>query len=270
MIFKKSGLVLLPALAVLASHVYAQDDDLPAMDNYTPPAQLFDAKPVKVENAEAPPMDAPMLTAVTPEAEKTEDAPPTPPKKPKPPAKLKKKEPQTASNGLIRRPANKPVEIFTANQPPKVKTPPKPIVTEVARPSKTQLEDGGHLANPNVKDVLASIEGVKAPAQTGSNKISLTFLPGETVLTLDMKNTLLQDYMPQAMDANKRVEILAFASPDKSGESGSRRISLARAQETRDFLTAAGVDPKRIDIMPLGNDGKNPGSDRVDILTVSR
>jgi hypothetical protein len=246
MLFKKSAVILLPVLAVLTmSPSYAED--MPVLENYKPPPQLFDDPP-------AEPDTTPFLTWVAPEEEAKPETvaikAPAPPRKPTSP--LRKKS-ETAKKAAVKKaPVKKPVPVKTAG-----------------KRSKTQLDDGQRLANPNVRDILASIEGIKPPKANSSGGVSLAFVSGETALTFDMKNKLLRDYLPRIKSSTARIAIQAYATPDKTGETSDRRISLARALEIKGFLEAAGIDPGRIDVMPLGNQPDAKAADRVDIVTVS-
>ena len=142
--FQKSGLLLLSSLAVLlASSAHAED--MPPLENYKPLPQLFDEKPIEADTA-------PFLTLLAPPQEKQEKSKsPAPPQKP---VKAKKSPPAKAS-----------VKKVESARPP-------------GKPSRTQIEDG-HLANPNVRDILASIEGVKPAKSNAKGGISLVFVPGE-------------------------------------------------------------------------------------------
>lgn len=247
MFFKRICL-LLPATAVMSACL-AQAEELEPFNDYTPPPLLFDDPGAKVEEKPAG-----FLTAIEPEKEPDKSPPPV--KKPTAPEKAKssvKKKTKTASP----------------------KAPAKPTVKKLtAAPVEAVERSGpleGNLVNPNARDILASIEGVKPPKGDGKGKVSLSYLPGETSLTLDMKNILLTNSLPAIRkQKNSRIEIHAYALPGKKGTVEAKRVSLARALETRDFLVAAGVDAARINIMPLGDTGENAGADRVDVLVAKK
>lgn len=237
MLFKKSALVLLPVLVALAAPP-SRAEDMPPLENYKPLPQLFDEKPVEPETA-------PFLTLLAPPVEKKpRSKAPSPPERP---VKAKKSPP--AKTKIKKASVKKP-------------EPARPT----GKPSRTQLDDG-HLANPNVRDVLASIEGVKPPKANASGGVSLAFIPGETALTFDMKNALLRDYIPKVKNSTARIAIQAYIA---SAKNSTERLSNARALETKDFLQATGINPARIDVMPLGNHPNAKMADRVDIVTVSK
>lgn len=237
MFFKKSALILLPVLAVLAVPP-CRAEDMPPLENYKPLPQLFDEKPVEPETV-------PFLTLLAPPPEQQANSKTPPP--PHKPVKAKKLPPAKTK---IKKASVRKIEPV---RPP-------------GKPSRTQLDDA-HLANPNVRDVLASIEGVKPPKANPSGSVSLAFVSGESVLTLDMKNTLLRDYVPKVKNSGARIAIQAYAAPVKND---TERLFTARVLEIKDFLQAAGIDPTRIDVMPLGQRPDAGMADRVDIVTVGK
>ncbi len=236
-------LLLLSCLAVFPAYPsYAED--MPPLEDYQPPPFMFD------EAQPAAAASMPFLTLIEPGKKNEAKTSPLPPGKPLKP--------------VLKKTSGKKI--------------PVPAKTAVARPfsppqktgvkSKTQLEDGRRLVTPSVRDVLASIEGVKPSETASADKISLNFLPGESALTLDMKNILLRDFLPGLKDDQKlRAQIYAHApAGSNTGETEARRLSLSRGLEVRDFLLAAGIDASRIDVMPLGNREELAPTDRVDIL----
>ncbi len=235
--FLKSGMVFLSSLAVLlAFSAYA--GDMPTLENYRPPAQLFDEPPVEKETA-------PFLTLLAPpEEQQAKSKQPSLPEKPVIPTKVKKKAPAKTKIKKAQIAKSEPVK-------------------RPGKSSRTQLDDA-HLANPNVRDILASIEGVRPPKANSSGGVSLAFVAGETALTFDMKNTLLREYVPKVKNNAARIAIQAYTTPRK----GTERLSTARALEVKDFLHAAGIDPGRIDVMPPSRRPDAGMTDRLDIVTV--
>ncbi|MCE7886120.1 MAG: hypothetical protein DYH13_01255 [Alphaproteobacteria bacterium PRO2] len=244
MIFKRTCALLSLMAVMLACPVQAEE--LEPFNDYTPPPLLFGRQYLR----KAPEEDkkSGFLTAIEPEEEKPKAASsvvkkPAPPEKPK--STVKKKS-----------------QIATPKAPAK-KAPIRPV-------GKATLAEG-QLVKPDARDILASIEGVKPPQGDGKGKVSLSYLPGETTLTVNMKNILLTNSLPALRkQKNSRIEIHAYAVPGKAGTVAAKRVSLARALETRDFLIAAGVDAARINIMPLGDAGENAGADRVDVLVTGK
>ncbi len=241
MFFKQTGVLLFSAAALLA--YAAQAEDLQPFENYEPPPLLFDDQPAA--NGHAPGF----LTAIEP------DAPPVkakPQEKPKPPAKAAtsvKKKAKATKTKQAAKPAKKAIPL---------PLPPSKQATSL---------DGKRLVTPSARDILASIEGVKPVEAERSGKVSLPFLPGETSLSIDMKNALLGGTLP-AIKRQKTAKALIMAYATGRDAAISKRLSMARALETREFLTAAGVDPARIDVRPFPGTKTGQNGDRVDVLIV--
>jgi hypothetical protein len=244
MIFKRTC-ALLSLMAVMLA-CPAQAEELEPFVGYTPPPLLFD----KFYKGKIPEGDkkSGFLTTIEPEEEEQKTAPPV--KKPTPPVKAKS----------------------TVKKKTQIAKPKAPEKKAPIRPTGKATLAEGQLLKPDARDILASIEGVKPPKGDGKGKVSLSYLPGETGLTVNMKNILLTDCLPTIRkQKNSRIEIHAYAVPGGAGAAvAAKRVSLARALETRDFLTAAGVDAARINIMPLGDKGENAGADRVDVVVVRK
>lgn len=240
MFFKRARVLLFSAMVLFVQPVQAEE--LQPFDDYEPPPLLFDDAPVETRAAG-------FLTAIEPDEAPVKVKPP---EKPKPPAKaatpVKKK--------------SKPAKTKQAAKPVK-----KAILFPLPPGKQATSLDGQRLVTPNARDILASIEGIKSVEAERSGKVSLPFLPGETSLTVDMKNALLGGTLP-AMKRQKTAKALVMAYATGRDSAISRRLSMARAQETREFLTAAGVDAKRIDVRPFPGTKTGPNSDRVDVLIV--
>ena len=227
----------------------AYGETLEPFDDYNPPPLLFDTPPLSRES------ESGFLTAI--EHPPKSGQVPLPPKKPQPPARAEKWAKKSPHNPQIPRPAS----------PKSVEWRVSPIP---GKKSSSELVEGQSLVNPSTQDVLASIEGIKPVENIRGEKVSLPFVVGETSLTLNMKNILLEKSLPAIKKAIKSsIEIRTYATPGKSGNVNTAlQLSLARALEIRDFLTAAGVNPARINIMPFGNQAAVPPSDRVDVIIV--
>lgn len=119
-----------------------------------------------------------------------------------------------------------------------------------------------------VKDKTEDKETVPTAASKNIKEtVSLGFLPGVSKLTDEIKTALktdLVDLIKKGKDL--RVEIQAFATPDKKDANSARHMSLARALEIRSFLIENKIDAEKIDIRPLGSDTKTKPLDRVDII----
>ncbi|MGB4106742.1 MAG: hypothetical protein WBK55_02975 [Alphaproteobacteria bacterium] len=248
MFFKQTGVLLFSATALLA--YAAQAEELQPFNDYEPPPLLFDESGTAVDNR------APgFLTAIEPDDREEAPVKAKPPQKPKPPAK-----------------ATAPVK---KKGQAKLSSPKKPKTTLAKKaiplplpPSRqsTSLE-GNRLVTPSARDVLASIEGIKPVQAQENGKVSLPFLAGETALTIDMKNALLGGTLP-AIKRQKTAKAVIRAYATGRDAAISKRLSLARAHETREFLTAAGVDAARIDIWPFLGAQNGKDGDRVDVLII--
>lgn len=221
-----------------------QAEELEPFNDYTPPPLLFGRQYMR--NAPQEDKKSGFLTTIEPEEEQ-KAAPAV--KKPTPPVKAKS----------------------TVKKKTQIAKPKAPEKKAPIRPAGKATLAEGQLLKPDARDILASIEGVKPPKGDGKGKVSLSYLPGETGLTMNMKNILLTDCLPIIRKyKNSRIEIHAYAVPGGAGVVAAKRVSLARALETRDFLTAAGINASRINIMPLGDIGENAGADRVDVVVARK
>lgn len=64
-----------------------------------------------------------------------------------------------------------------------------------------------------------------------------------------------------------RVQVQSYATASDQGQSSARRISLLRALAIRAWLVGQGIDPRRIDVRALGDQGAEGGPpDRVDLV----
>lgn len=99
---------------------------------------------------------------------------------------------------------------------------------------------------------------------------SLAFAPNSEDLSSSAKSQLQSIAAKMAADANKRVQIIAYAAgaKDVKNKSAARRLSLSRAIAVRTALTSAGVAPVQIDIRAMGDTGAGTEPDRVDVLNV--
>lgn len=243
MIFKQTCALLSFMAVMLACPVQAEE--LEPFNDYTPPPLLFGRQYMRKAPEEE--KKSGFLTAVEPEEEEQKAVP------------------------RIKKPASPEKPKITVKKKPQIVSPKTPAKKEPIRPGGKVTLAEGQLIKPDARDILASIEGVKPPQGDGKGKVSLSYLPGETALTVNMKNILLTNSLPVLKkQKNSRIEIHAYAVPGKAGTAAAKRVSLGRALEARDFLTAAGVDPARISIMPLGDTGENAGADRVDVLVTGK
>ena len=67
-----------------------------------------------------------------------------------------------------------------------------------------------------------------------------------------------------------RLLLQAYAAADPSGDSGARRLSLARALEVRSYLMRKGLKSTQIDVRALGGAAGAGPADRVDVIVLGR
>ncbi len=221
--------------AVITFAPLALAEELPPLEDYQPPPLLFDGHGEKQKTD-------PFLTT---NDLKIDPAPlgkeqlekkqivhiPAPPKKPIAPARIKAKTKKPAA---------------PAKQAKKKPTSPKPAPL---------AENAAlNLVTPSAQDVLASITGIKT-ASTHNDVITLEFLSSETVLNVAMKKRLLADFVPAfKKDKTLKAEIKPYASS---------LLATARAAEIFDFLSAAGIEESRIDIIPAETVADDSLRDRI-------
>lgn len=127
----------------------------------------------------------------------------------------------------------------------------------------------------SVKSVTPSPEIKKAEPTTSPSNHSLAFKNGQTSLSKDLETQLKTDILPLLIkNSDARIQILSFASPTDGTESSARRISLSRALAVRDYMLAQKIQPERIDVRALANQGANPNApsstDRIDIVLLNQ
>lgn len=99
------------------------------------------------------------------------------------------------------------------------------------------------------------------------NRESLTFKQGQSDLETDQADRIEKE-IAFVLKKNKgsRLQIQSFASPADDSQSSARRVSLLRALSVRAYLVSHGIEPARIDVRALGQDGKGSTPDRVDMI----
>lgn len=273
-----SALLLMPLCAAAQPGV---EVNLDVLEGYSPPP-MFDDQPEEPVLTPGPEDNyyagsastgLPSITTV-----------PIPPKKPahstnpliidpKPSIKTAKKTPPLppkrpqkfhASESFVKE-ARENLKAETISKPPPSE--PKRVTPESAAPDGDYL--GDQLKNQSAQDILNQIDPDKVEVTKVQN-MSLGYLPGVSDLTAAIKTSLESQLVPLIKKAPEtRIEIRAFASVTDLGESGARRVSLARALEIRQFLLDNNVKTENIDIRPLGSQtDKNP-KDRVDIYLIN-
>ncbi len=108
------------------------------------------------------------------------------------------------------------------------------------------------------------------PGPVKASLISLEFKKDLSELQPDQKRIIDTDILPK-LAANKetRLQILAYASPSKEGQSSARRVSLSRGLALRSYMLEKGIVPSRMDIRALGENTNEKPVDRVDLVLVN-
>lgn len=98
----------------------------------------------------------------------------------------------------------------------------------------------------------------------------LSFDTGSAELRPDARRRL--DRVVEALegDANRRIELTAYADVPGDSPSRSRRLSLSRALAVRSYLIEQGVRSTRIDVRALGDAVEEGPANRVDIAPATR
>ena len=122
---------------------------------------------------------------------------------------------------------------------------------------------------PETIENLKSVDSVKPPESLSNIPetqagLRLEFEAERDGLSAEHVKRLNQDILPRLKNQQSRVvEISSFATSPDPGQSGSRRISLARAIAVQDHLRAQGVDERQIYLRPMG-----AVSDRGDMMAL--
>jgi outer membrane protein OmpA-like peptidoglycan-associated protein len=261
------------------------------LENYIPPP-MFGEKP-RLPSAATyktlKPIDSPvMLTreavmakvrAIEKEQEETEQGPSPPPQKPIP---EEVEHPERArSYGTYTRIIDGTPALPTTGQQAEDNSKPKHFMRNIPQKRAEPDLQANQLVQPTAQDILDSIDvpgSVEVPVadvmteqlyDAGDERMSLKYQKGAIVAEDEAKERILKPIAVKALETGRRVQILAHASPSREGQATSRRLSLARALGVKDYLESQGIQPKMIDIQPLGDTtmDKEPQkpADRVDI-----
>ena len=287
MILRRSFLIcflLAVVTAALPRPVYSQVEiNLDALEHYNPPPMFETAPEPPPATTKSPPVreTRPPTTKTEPKQAK-HFVPPKPKRKP--------------YSRIVNATPNRPVKPAPMKPEPHISVqaaPVEPVDMEPIDITEDPLQTG--LITPSARDVLSQIDPdadmpteipeitepapsqiTEAPVRTvrptalpvdDSNMLRLEFLPGVTELPKNLQYILIEKALVKAARSSKsRIEIRSFASGIDESISSARRVSLARGLEIRNFLVKNNIDPKRIDIRPLGENTEIIPMDHVDIL----
>jgi outer membrane protein OmpA-like peptidoglycan-associated protein len=130
------------------------------------------------------------------------------------------------------------------------------------------------IVSSQTKAFPVEISGVARDPFAGSKTVNpldgfavmsrVRFLTGKTEIT-EQAQALLDDLAARLMQSTVRVRLAAFSGRAGDLSSEARRLSLNRALAIRNYLSAKGITPDRVDVLAFG--GAADGvTDRVDVL----
>lgn len=105
--------------------------------------------------------------------------------------------------------------------------------------------------------------------KSNSGRISLPF--DEDATDLDTGSaSMIEDRIVPLLNDNPswKLQIQAYASPDKDGSGGARKESLARGLAVRTYLMGKGIEASRLEVRALGTESDHEPRDRVDLIVI--
>ena len=147
--------------------------------------------------------------------------------------------------------------------------PAAPVATPPAQPQVPMT-----IVSSDTKAFPVEITGVARDPFAGTKTVNpldgfavmsrVRFLTGKTEIT-EQAQALLDELATRLMQSTVRVRLAAFSGHAGDLSSEARRLSLTRALAIRNYLSAKGVTPDRVDVLAFG--GATDGvTDRVDVL----
>lgn len=119
-----------------------------------------------------------------------------------------------------------------------------------------------------VKQKEAELKVSKRPAQKPNSlfkdRLVLVFDAPETDLSTSKTTLLDEQVVPALLDTDKRLNIMAYASPTEASNA-DRRVALSRGLAVRSFLIEAGLKPSQINVRSLGSQTNTQPYDRVEL-----
>lgn len=109
---------------------------------------------------------------------------------------------------------------------------------------------------------------ITKPAASAAVLGTASFESDSAELSGQAKQSLDQVAAPLKDDANKRIQLLAYAKANSDDTSRARRLSLSRALAVRSYLIEKGIQSTRIDVRALGSKTDKEPEDRVDIVAL--
>lgn len=147
--------------------------------------------------------------------------------------------------------------------------PAPPAATPPAQPAVPMT-----IVSSDTKAFPVEISGVARDPFAGTKTVNpldgfavmsrVRFLTGKSEITAQAQ-ALLDDLAARLLQSTVRVRLAAFSGRAGDLSSEARRLSLTRALAIRNYLSAKGVTPDRVDVLAFG--GAADGvTDRVDVL----
>lgn len=268
--FSPSAQSLMPALP--PEKVEKEHLKTPAMAPAPQPPLPQDAKKEGQKAASTPTPPAPQASHPPASGDITAyDAPEPPPalapKNPENPGAQAGTGPRKTED-LLKLPAKAPAEKAAKTEAEQEKTGAAAVKTE-AKKTEPAAPPPSPAPSPDDAPAAAAPPPAATPAlPQGGEKTGLDFPKGKSDLTPGQTDILTTKVIPP-LKAHEgyRVQLQAYATAADQGQSSARRVSLLRALSVRAWLVGQGVDPRRIDVRALGNQGEGSGTaDRVDLI----
>ncbi len=151
---------------------------------------------------------------------------------------------------------------------------PKPAPAPAAATPPAQPVVPMTIVSSDTKAFPVEISGVARDPFAGSKTVNpldgfavmsrVRFLTGKSEITAQAQ-ALLDELAARLLQSTVRVRLAAFSGRAGDLSSEARRLSLTRALAIRNYLSAKGVTPDRVDVLAFGGaaDGM---TDRVDVL----
>ncbi|MBV9862669.1 MAG: OmpA family protein [Alphaproteobacteria bacterium] len=135
--------------------------------------------------------------------------------------------------------------------------------------------DAGTVAAPEPEASLLSARAATMPPAAGSAGEPIAFgrvvfETNATDLPQDAGGDLAAVVQATLADAQRRVQLIAYASGDADGGNQARRMALSRALAVRAYLVQQGIAGDRLQVRALGNRNQGGPEDRVDLLVGNR
>jgi len=100
-----------------------------------------------------------------------------------------------------------------------------------------------------------------------TSNLSIKYKSGQIEITEDNERLITDDILlPMFKDANKRVQILSYATSADNSASSDRRFALSRALKIKNWLESRGVTSSRISVRAIGEIKTSKSRDRVDFI----